>query len=129
MWIWIQLPFKENHITISSKKATFDLPWKYLKLFKHQLTSWKYLKLHLNSKPSVSWKIRKLRLTLNSFLKISIYSGNHSKWKLPSAGPTNVKSIFSHCRRFLTDNCLSQAIIVADIFDSIFHFLGLGVIA
>ena len=38
MWIWDQLPFNENRKKISIKKAIFDLPWNYLKLYKYQLS-------------------------------------------------------------------------------------------
>ena len=64
MWIWIQLPFNENRMKISIKKATFDLPWNYLKLCKYQLSSLE------NQKPASKLQISQW------FMVETIYTGN-----------------------------------------------------
>ena len=44
IWIWIQLPFNENHMKVSIKKSAFNLLRNYLKVYKHQLSSLKSYK-------------------------------------------------------------------------------------
>ena len=74
MWIWIQLPFIKNRMKISIKKATFGLPWNYLKLCKYQLSTLK------NQKPAS--KLMETEVSLKRFLKKDrfivepIYTGN-----------------------------------------------------